>query len=126
MIWIAGALFVFGAFLMLLTGIGLLRMPDVFTRMHAATKGASLGVALLLLGAALVFGETAIVTKALVTIVFIFLTAPVAGHLLGRAAYASRIPLWDRSLMDEGRGQIGILPDKTGAPGRPKADSPPA
>ena len=83
-------------------------------------------VALLLLGAALVFGETAIVTKALVTIVFIFLTAPVAGHLLGRAAYASRIPLWDRSLMDEGRGQIGILPDKTGAPGRPKADSPPA
>ncbi len=126
MIWIAGALFVFGAFLMLLTGIGLLRMPDVFMRMHAATKGASLGVALLLLGAALVFGETAIVTKALVTIVFIFLTAPVAGHLLGRAAYASRTPLWERSLIDEGRGQIGVLPDTTVQPDRPKEDGQPA
>lgn len=126
MTWVAGALFLLGAFLMLLTGIGLLRMPDVFTRMHAATKAASLGVAFLLLGAALVFGETGIVTKALVTIVFIFLTAPVAGHLLGRAAYASRTPLWDRSLMDEGRGQIGILPDKTGSPARSKSDSPTA
>ena len=126
MIWIAGALFLLGAFLMFLTGLGLLRMPDVFTRMHAATKGASLGVALLLLGAALVFGETAIVTKAAVTIVFIFLTAPVAGHLLGRAAYASRTPLWEGSVMDEGRGKIGIQPDKTAQPDRPEEDGQPA
>ena len=126
MIWVAGALFLLGAFLMFLTGLGLLRMPDVFMRMHAATKSASLGVALLLLGAALFFGETAIVTKALVTIVFIFLTAPVAGHLLGRAAYASRTPLWERSIMDEGRGQIGIPPDKTAHTSPPKENVQPA
>lgn len=126
MIWIAGALFVSGAFLMFLTGLGLLRMPDVFMRMHAATKGASLGVALLLLGAALVFGETAIVTKSLVTIVFIFLTAPVAGHLLGRAAYASRTPLWEGSVMDEGRGKIGIPPANPARPDCAEEDGQPA
>lgn len=113
MTWAVGLLLLFGAFLMLLTGLGLVRMPDVFTRMHAATKSASLGVALLLLAAAIVFGEVAVVTKALVTIAFIFLTAPVAAHLLGRAAYARRTPLWEHSVMDEGRDQIGLPPGQS-------------
>jgi multicomponent Na+:H+ antiporter subunit G len=112
MIWVAGGLLVLGAFLMLLTGIGLLRMPDIFTRMHAATKSASLGVALLLLAAALVFQEAMVVTKALVTIAFIFLTAPVAASLLGRAAYARRTPLWEHSVLDEGRDHIAIRPNQ--------------
>jgi multicomponent Na+:H+ antiporter subunit G len=97
-----------GTFLMLLTGLGLVRMPDVFTRMHAATKAASLGVALLLTAAALYFGETSVGTKAVATIIFIFLTAPVAASVLGRAAYARRIPLWDKSVMDEGRDHIDV------------------
>ncbi|MBE2179615.1 MAG: monovalent cation/H(+) antiporter subunit G [Chthoniobacterales bacterium] len=108
MTWVVGSLLVLGAFLMFLTGLGLLRMPDIFTRMHAATKGASLGVALLLLGAALVFQEVMVVTKAVVTVGFIFLTAPVAASLLGRAAYARRTPLWEGSVMDEGRGKINV------------------
>ena len=82
MIWVIGGCLVIGAFLMFLTGLGLVRMPDIFTRMHAATKSASLGVALLLLAAALFFQETMVVTKAVVTIAFIFLTAPVAASLL--------------------------------------------
>lgn len=95
-----------GSVLMLLAGLGILRMPDLFTRMHASTKGASLGVALLLAGAALHFGELGVTTKALVTTAFVFLTAPVAAHVLGRAAYARKIPLWDKSVVDEARGQI--------------------
>jgi len=110
MTWVIGALLVAGAFLMFLTGVGLLRMPDIFTRMHAATKSASLGVALLLLAAALFFQETMVVTKAVVTIAFIFLTAPVAASLLGRAAYARRTPLWEHSVMDEGRDHIAVRP----------------
>ena len=110
MIWVIGGCLVVGAFLMFLTGLGLVRMPDIFTRMHAATKSASLGVALLLLAAALFFQETMVVTKAMVTIVFIFLTAPVAASLLGRAAYARRTPLWEHSVMDEGRDHIGVRP----------------
>ena len=108
MTWVVGSMLVLGAFLMFLTGLGLLRMPDIFTRMHAATKGASLGVALLLLAAALVFQEVMVVTKAVVTVAFIFLTAPVAASLLGRAAYARRTQLWEGSVMDEGRGQIDV------------------
>jgi multicomponent Na+:H+ antiporter subunit G len=108
MTWIVAALLVLGSFLMFLTGLGLVRMPDIFTRMHAATKSSSLGVALLLLAAALVFGETMVVTKSLVTIAFIFLTAPVAGSLLGRAAYARKTPLWEHSIIDEGRGKIDV------------------
>lgn len=110
MIWVIGGCLVIGAFLMFLTGVGLVRMPDIFTRMHAATKSASLGVALLLLAAALFFQETMVVTKALVTIAFIFLTAPVAASLLGRAAYARRTPLWEHSVLDEGRDHIAVRP----------------
>lgn len=111
MIWILAPLLLLGTFLMFLTGLGLVRMPDIFCRMHAATKGASLGVALLLLAAALYFRETIVVTKALVTIAFIFLTAPVAASLLGRAAYARRTPLWRKSLIDEGRDHIAVAPN---------------
>lgn len=111
MTWVIGGCLVIGAFLMFLTGLGLVRMPDIFTRMHAATKSASLGVALLLLAAALFFQETMVVTKAVVTIAFIFLTAPVAASLLGRAAYARRTPLWEHSVMDEGRDHIAIRAD---------------
>lgn len=110
MIWILAPLLLLGTFLMFLTGLGLVRMPDIFCRMHAATKGASLGVALLLLAAVLYFRETTVVTKALVTIAFIFLTAPVAASLLGRAAYARRTPLWEKSLIDEGRDHIAVAP----------------
>ena len=119
MTFVVGAFLVLGAFLMFLTGLGLCRMPDIFTRMHAATKGASLGVALLLLAAVFVFREPMVVTKALVTIVFIFLTAPVAGHLLGRAAYARRTPLWEHSVIDEGRGRIAA---GDGPPASPRAE----
>ena len=104
--WLSMFLLVSGAALMGLAGLGLYRMPDLFTRMHAATKGASLGVGLMLIGAALGFGELAVATKALVTTAFIFLTAPVAAHLLGRAAYSIKTPLWDRTVIDEGKGKI--------------------
>ena len=93
---------------MMVTGLGLLRMPDIFTRMHAATKGASLGVAFMLLAAALVFQETGVFLKGAITVLFIFLTAPVAANLLARAAYAQKTPLWKRSVMDEGRGKISV------------------
>jgi multicomponent Na+:H+ antiporter subunit G len=115
---IAAVSAVLGAGFMALAGLGILRMPDLFTRMHASTKGASLGVALLLLAAAAWFGDLSVTTKALLTTTFVFLTAPVAAHLLGRAAYAKKIPLWEKSLIDEARGKLGEAegPD---APDRP-------
>ncbi len=107
-----------GAAFMLLAGFGVLRMPDLFLRMHASTKGASLGVAFLLLAAALAFRDPAIATKALLASFFIFVTAPVAAHMLGRAAYARKVTLWKKSVIDEGRGRIAA-PDSPATEIRP-------
>jgi len=104
---LVAVMLVSGAGFMTLAGLGIFRMPDLFLRMHASTKGASLGVALLLIACAIYFQDLAVATKAIITVAFIFLTAPVAAHMLGRAAYAKNVKLWDQSIMDEGRGHIG-------------------
>lgn len=82
---VIGVLAVTGALLVLLAGVGVVRFPDVYARMHAATKAATLGIALVGLAAALALDSAA--PKVLVTIAFIFITAPSAAHLVGRAAY---------------------------------------
>ncbi|PIP58514.1 MAG: Na+/H+ antiporter subunit G [Verrucomicrobia bacterium CG_4_10_14_3_um_filter_43_23] len=94
-------LFLLGASFMLLAAIGLLRMPDFFTRMHAATKAPSLGASLLLVAAAIHFSEIGITTRAFAIIFFIFLTTPVAAHLIGRTAYLLRIPMSAHTVLDQ-------------------------
>lgn len=93
-----------GAGLILLAGIGVLRFPDVLTRASAATKSTGLGLALVLVGSALEVGtgRAAMVLGAAVLIQF--LTAPVSGHVIGRAAYRSGAPLWSGTHTDELRG----------------------
>lgn len=98
---VSGALVILGAALLLLAGIGVLRLPDVFSRMHAGTKAASLGLAFILVGAALVTPDAVARVKLLVAIVFQFLTAPVAAHLIGRAAYRAGVPLFEGTRFDE-------------------------
>jgi multicomponent Na+:H+ antiporter subunit G len=102
---ILGGLFVLGgAGLMLIAAIGAVRMPDLFTRMQATTKAASLGAGMVLIGVAIHFGQPGVTMRAAVTIAFIVLTTPVAAHLLGRAAYFLGVPLWSGSVRDELRG----------------------
>lgn len=101
---ISQILLLLGAIFMLLAAIGLVRMPDVLMRMHSSTKSATLGVGLILLGVALHFGDFAIGVRALAIVVFMFSTAPVAAHMIGRAAYLSGVPLWEGTLSDEMRG----------------------
>jgi multicomponent Na+:H+ antiporter subunit G len=84
---LVAALFVFaGSAFFAVAGLGVVRLPDVFCRMHAVSKASSLGMGLILFGAALQFGTAAVILKCAFTLVFIFLTTPVAAHLLGRAA----------------------------------------
>lgn len=90
-----------GAAFMLLAGVGVLRMPDLYLRMSAATKAQTLGVGCLVSAAAVHFHDTSIAGRAAAIIAFLFLTAPVAAHIIGRAAYDSGVPLWDRTLRDE-------------------------
>jgi monovalent cation/proton antiporter MnhG/PhaG subunit len=104
--WMAAVLMVAGSLFVLVAAVGVLRLPDVLCRMHAATKAGAFGTALLLVAAALVFASPAAVAKAMLVILFFYVTAPVAGHLLGRAAYTSRN---QRLLLDvdEWRGRNG-------------------
>jgi multicomponent Na+:H+ antiporter subunit G len=94
-----------GALFMLLAAIGMVRMPDVLTRMHSSTKSATLGVGLIMLGVALVFGDFAIGVRALAIVIFMFSTTPVSAHMIARAAYLSGVPLWEGTLSDEMRGR---------------------
>jgi multicomponent K+:H+ antiporter subunit G len=85
---ISAALIIFGAGIALIGSIGLVRFPDIFTRLHGPTKATTLGVGSVLLGTILylnLHGETGAVRELLIT-VFLFLTAPVSAHLLAKAA----------------------------------------
>jgi multicomponent Na+:H+ antiporter subunit G len=75
-----------GAALSFLSGVGILRLPDVFARMHAATKPATLGLVFLAIGAAFVVGTTAEWLTLSLIVALQFLTAPAGAHLVGRAA----------------------------------------
>ncbi len=92
-----------GALLGLLSAIGVMRFPDVYLRSHAATKSATLGVLIILTAVFLIewIVNGAFSFKLLLGIIFVFLTSPVAGHLNGRAAYRSGVPLWEKSVRDD-------------------------
>lgn len=87
MIWIGSASLVLGAALSVLAALGILTFPSPIARMHAATKSASLGLALITLGAGFIDGSPGMVGIGILVSVFLFLTAPISGHMVGRAAY---------------------------------------
>lgn len=98
---IGGLLIGVGVGLILIAAVGVLRLPDALTRMNAATKAAGLGVAGVFAGVALLNPSANAVVKMLLAIAIHFATAPVAGHVIGRAAYRAGIPLWDETVVDE-------------------------
>jgi multicomponent Na+:H+ antiporter subunit G len=99
--WLSGGLFVAGATLALLAGVGVLRMPDVFTRMQASTKASTLGLGCLLAAMVLRHPEMAFVVRAVSISAFMMLTAAVAAHVIARAAALSGSPLWKGTVIDE-------------------------
>ena len=94
-------LILIGALFMLIAGLGIVRMPDLYLRMSATTKAATLGAGSILLGAAIYFYDLGISSRAIATIIFLLITAPVAAHMLGRAAFSSGVPLWEDTLYNE-------------------------
>ncbi|HVM23885.1 MAG TPA: monovalent cation/H(+) antiporter subunit G [Candidatus Limnocylindrales bacterium] len=102
---IVSLLVAIGTTFMLLAAIGVVRMPDVYMRLQVSTKGASLGAGCVLLAVPLFFADLAIGVRALLIIVFIFLTTPISAHMLGRAAYIVGVPLWEGSVMDDLAGK---------------------
>lgn len=98
---IGSILIAIGVVLILTAGIGLLRFPDVLTRANAATKAAGFGVACVLAGVAFVFATPEAGTKLTIAVVLQFATAPIGGHVIGRAAYRAGAPLWKGTVIDE-------------------------
>lgn len=83
---IIGIFLLLGGFFALVAAIGILRLPDVLTRMHASTKAGVLGSSLILIGGAIYLAETEITARVIATIIFLMLTAPIGAHMIGRAS----------------------------------------
>lgn len=115
---IIAACLIIGSFLMVVAGIGLVRLPDIFCRMHAAGKAGTLGIVLIIIAVILRFAGTAdsVLLTGIAAIFFQFLTTPAATHLLARAAYITDYPLSDRTEVDELRDILPSKPDDTYVP----------
>jgi multicomponent Na+:H+ antiporter subunit G len=81
--------------------IGLVRFPDVYNRLQAATKCVTLGTFMLLVGVALVNGVSALGMKAIICGIFILITSPTAAHAIAKGAHASGVELWENSVVDK-------------------------
>ena len=97
--YIMAFLVLLGGFFCFVAGLGVLRLPDVLIRMHASTKAGTLGSGLILVAVAVWFWDTAI------TIAFLLITAPVAAHTIGRAAFRSGVPLWKPTIIEAGAAE---------------------
>lgn len=99
--YIAGCLILIGSGFCFIAALGIVRLPDTLTRMHAATKAGTLGAGLLIIGGAVFFQDLGVSLRAITIIALVVLTAPVAAHLIGRASYESGVALSDRTWIDE-------------------------
>lgn len=98
---VVALLVIAGCLLALIAAVGLHRFPDLFCRMHAATKPATLGLLCIALAVGIAVPVQGSFVKLLLVVVLQFLTAPVAAHMVGRAAYTSGTEMSDTTVMDE-------------------------
>ena len=96
---VIGSLLVLGgAFFLLSAGLGMLRMPDVYTRMQAGTKASTLGNMLVLAGLAILHPGWTL--KLVIVVYFVLMTNPISSHALARAAHFRGIPMAGRTIAD--------------------------
>jgi len=98
---VTAAFVIIGACFMLISAIGILRLPDFYIRMSAITKAGTLGVGFIVLGIGLHFNEMTVLIKSLSIIFFILLTSPVAAHVISQAAAKSKIPFWKHTDLED-------------------------
>jgi multicomponent Na+:H+ antiporter subunit G len=104
---VIGVLWMVGSVFALVAAVGVLRMPDVFTRMQASTKASTLGLGCLAAGAALQMGDAASAIRLVSIVAFLLLTTPVSAHVIARAAYRAGVPLWSGTVLDERQRDLG-------------------
>jgi multicomponent Na+:H+ antiporter subunit G len=114
--WIANGLILLGLAVMTIGVYGVVRLPDVYTKLHASSKAAFLGVSGLLLAAAL-GGDPAIIARVVLTLAVLVVTTPVSAHVIGQAAYARRERMRAPGAIDESRTTPGARDTPAGAGG---------
>jgi multicomponent Na+:H+ antiporter subunit G len=121
---LAGILILLGAVFTMLAGIGTLRFDDVYSRMHPAAKGPTLGLLLVALGAAIELRELGPILALALVVVLQFLAAPLGAHLLGRAIHIS-LPLQDDEV-DELADDLAVVlqRDEGSEPSEPQGEDP--
>lgn len=108
--WLTAFFLLLGTYFMFVAALGLVRLPDVYMRLSASSKGATLGTAFTMLAVSVHFGNFHVTTQALLICVLILLTSPVSSHLIGRAAYYFGVPLWKTTKVDELRKYRESMP----------------
>jgi len=105
---ISGIILLIGSIFIFLSAVGLLKMPDLYMRTSVVTKSATLGVGLVLLGTAVFFHEVGVYARAVLIIIFVYMTAPVASHIIGRAAFFDKVPLWKGTHINQLSGKYNL------------------
>lgn len=100
-LYIGGIVLLLGAGFTLLAAIGVVRLPDLYTRMHAASKAGAVGGGLILIAVAILSQDAAVSIRAIIGVIFLLLTTPVSAHLLARASYLSGYKPCSETLIDE-------------------------
>ena len=115
--WIADALVVFGSVIITIGVYGVVRMPDIYTKLHAASKSAFLGINAIV-AASLFSGDAATVWRVLLIGAVLTLTTPVASHVIGRASVQDHLPMETPGAIDESGHHLADMVTDTGtAPG---------
>ena len=94
-----------GTLLMLVASFGIVRMPDTYLRLSVASKASTLGLVLLVIAVPLSVNDLGTMSRVVAVVLFVFLTAPVAAHMIGRAAYVAGVPLWNETIHDDLHGK---------------------
>jgi len=90
-----------GSVFVLVAALGVIRLPDLYSRMHAASKAGAVGGGLILLAVAVLSQDVSVTVRAIVGIIFLMLTTPLAAHLLARSAYIAQNRPTDADVVDD-------------------------
>lgn len=114
---VTDALLLLGALLSLLAAVGVLRLPDVFLRMQASAKASTLGLGCLLFGAALQVPDVGSIMRLASIGAFVMLTAPITAHVVARASFLRRTPLWSGTVVNEHDDGVASSSDRGSSSG---------
>ncbi|QNL49085.1 monovalent cation/H(+) antiporter subunit G [Olivibacter sp. SDN3] len=96
-LFLSALIIILGSITMLISAIGLVRLPDFYTRLSAVTKNSTLGVILVISGAVLYFNNIEVLLKGLGIIFFIALTSPTSSYVIAKAAIHVKVPFWNKT-----------------------------